>query len=52
VKSQYLPPYEWNDDVTNLIPESMLHEALENPDLSEEDKEKIRARLESIYEAA
>jgi hypothetical protein len=37
--------YEWNDDVTDLIPESMLREALENPHLSKEDKAKIRARL-------
>jgi len=40
--------YEWNDDVMDLIPESMLQEALENPDLSAEDKAKIRARLEQL----
>jgi len=42
--------YEWNDDVVNLIPESMLQEALENPDLSAEDKAKIRVRLEKLKE--
>lgn len=37
--------YEWNDDVTYDIPESMLQEALECPELSEEDKQKIEIRL-------
>jgi len=43
--------YEWNDDMTNLIPESMLQEALDNPDLSKEDKAKIRARIGKIETA-
>ena len=37
--------WEEIDDAINLMPESILVEALENPHLSQRDKARVKARL-------